>query len=239
MNFFSTPLKGEIYPYKFSKSSFRNLGLFLFSIFYFLFSSVHAQQFKVGLLGGISTSQVDGDTYAGYNKAGLLAGGFVTKFFSSESKWSASFEIMYIQKGSRKVPHPEKGDYTNYSLKMNYAEVPILVKYNFSTVDSANEHRMKFALEGGFAIGALVYSKEEDAFGQVPGGTPFQKSDYSIILGLNYFLTEHIGFDVRTEYSIVPVRKGGTSSYYQNWTYKIFKPGYYNNLLVFSLRYQF
>lgn len=232
-------LKGEIYSYKFPKSPFRDLGLILFSIFYFLFSSVHAQQFKVGLLGGIVTSQVDGDTYAGYDKVGFLAGGFVTKKFSSESKWSASFEITYTQKGSRKVPHPDKGDYSDYKLNLNYAEVPLLLKYNFSAADSSNAQRMKFALEGGLAVGALVYSNEEIAGGQLPGGTPFQRYDYSIVLGLSYFLTEHIGFDVRTEYSMVPVRKGGTSSYYPNWTYKIFKPGYYNNLLVFSLRYQF
>jgi len=213
--------------------------IILASGFWLLASVVVAQQFKVGLLGGISTSQVDGDTYAGYNKVGFLVGGFVTKKFSLENKWSASFEITYIQKGSRKVPHPDKGDYSEYKLNLNYAEVPLLLKYNFSASDSSNEHRMNFALEGGLAIGALVYSKEEIAGGQLPGGTPFQKSDYSIILGLNYFLSKHIGFDVRTEYSIVPVRKGSAGQYYQNWTYKIFKPGYYNNLLVFSLRYQF
>jgi len=211
----------------------------LFTVYCLLFTVLKAQQFKVGLLGGIATSQVDGDTYAGYNKAGFLAGGFVTKKFSPESKWSASFEITYIQKGSRKVPHPDKGDYSDYKLNLNYAEVPLLLRYNFSAADSSKEHKMKFALEGGVAIGALVYSKEEIAGGQLSGGTPFQKSDYSIIFGLNYFLTEHIGFNVRTEYSLVPVRKGGTGQYYQNWTYKIFKPGYYNNLLVFSLRYQF
>lgn len=219
-----------------------NIVLLHFLIFLFplyLIPFARAQQFKVGLLGGISTSQVDGDTYAGYNKAGFFAGGFVTKKLSPASKWSASFEITYIQKGSRKIPHPDKGDYSDYKLNLNYAEVPLLLKYDFSMADSSNKHRMRFALEGGLAIGALVYSKEEDAFGPVPGGTPFQKTDYSVLLGLKYFLAEHIGFDVRTGYSIIPVRKGGNSSYYQNWTYKIFRPGYYNNLLVFSLRYQF
>ncbi len=213
--------------------------LLLASGFWLLSSIVCAQQFKAGFLGGIVTSQVDGDTYAGYDKAGFFAGGFVTKKFSPESKWNISFEITYIQKGSRKIPHPDKGDYSEYKLNLNYAEVPLLLKYNFSAADSSNQHRMKFALEGGFAIAALVYAKEEIAGGQLPGGTPFQKSDYSIVFGLSYFLTKHIGFNARTEYSMVPVRKGSTGQYYQNWTYKIFKPGYYNNLLVFSFRYQF
>lgn len=205
--------------------------------YWLLADAAFPQQFKAGLLAGIVTSQVDGDTYAGYDKAGFSAGGFAAKKFSSESKWSASFEIIYIQKGSRKVPHPERGDYSEYKLNLNYAEVPLLLKYDFSMPDSLSGQRIKFTIEGGIAIGALVYSREQDAFGLVSGGTPFQKADYSALLGLNYFLTEHIGFNIRTAYSIIPVRKGGTSSYYQNWTYKIFKPGYYNNLLVFSVRY--
>jgi len=210
-----------------------------FFVYYFLFTPVFAQQFKVGFIGGISTSQVDGDTYSGYNKAGFQAGGFVIKNISSNNKWSAAFEITYIQKGSRKIPHPDKGDNTSYLLKLNYAEVPLLVKYSFVIPDSAGEQKIRFSFEGGLAIGSLVYSREYDSFGAVSGGTPFQKADYSYILGLNYPLSQHFAFDVRTEYSIIPVRKGGTSSYYQNWAYKFLKPGYYNNLLLFSFRYQF
>ena len=197
-----------------------------------------AQQFKAGLLGGISTSQVDGDTYAGYDKAGFLTGGFVTKKFSPESKWSASFEIMYIQKGSRKIPHLDKGDYTIYKLNLNYAEVPLLLKYAFTAPDSLGGQKIKFQFEGGIAVGALVQSKEENTSGPVLGGVPFQRADYSTILGLNYFLSEHAGFNVRYEYSILPVRKGAVGQYYQNWTYKFLKPGYYNNLILFSFRYQ-
>ena len=198
-----------------------------------------AQQFKAGLIGGVATSQVDGDTYAGYDKAGIFAGGFVSKKFSPESKWTALFEITYIQKGSRKIPHPDKGDNTSYSLNLDYAEVPVLIKYNFSAKDSSNG-RHKLALEAGLAFGALVRSKEDDASGSLPSyGIPFQKTDYSIIIGINYFLSKKMVFNARTEYSLVPVRRFGSSYYYQVWTYKFLKPGYYNNLLIFSMQYQF
>ena len=213
-----------------------------FLIVYFLFSiavSLSAQRFKAGILVGVVTSQVDGDTYAGYSKAGVVAGAFVSKKLSPESKWSALFEITYIQKGSRKIPHPDKGDYADYKLKLNYAEVPILLKYDFAFSDSLGERTRNFAVLGGVAIGALVKSAEFDAFGQLPAGTPFQKSDISYVLGLSYSLSEHIDFEARTMYSLVPVRKGGASVYYPNWTSNIFKPGYYNNVLVFAFKYKF
>lgn len=211
----------------------------LFIICVSLFTSLHAQRFKAGALAGIVTSQVDGDTYAGYNKAGMLVGGFVASKFSDVSKWSVSFEITYIQKGSRKTPHPDKGDFADYKLKLNYVEVPLLVKYDVGRViDTSGLRGMHFTFIGGVAIGTLIYSAEWDAFGPLSGGTPFQKKDVPVILGLNYSFSKHIGFDVRTEYSLFPVRKGGTSSYYQNWTSNFFKPGYYNNLIIFLFRYR-
>ncbi len=207
--------------------------------FFFFLSSVFSQYFKAGISAGIATSQVDGDTYAGYNKAGLYAGAFVSRKISAASNWSALFEITYIQKGSRKVPKPDKGDFADYKLKLDYVEVPLLAKYNFSLADTSGEEKLKFALFGGIAIAALVNSKEWDAFGAVSGGTPFQKMDFSTVLGINYYLSEHIGFEARTEYSLAPVRKGGASPYYINWSTNIFKPGYYNNLLVFAFKYSF
>ena len=212
--------------------------LFLIPLFLYSPMRLFCQQFKIGFIGGIATSQVDGDTYAGYNKVGLFAGGFVTKKFSAESKWSASFEITYIQKGSRKTPHPDKGDPFSYKLNLNYAEVPILFKRAFTTPDSLLGQKAKFEFEAGIAIGVLVQSKEEDTGGPVAGGVPFQKYDIPFLLGLNYPVSDHFSTNIRYEYSILPVRKGAIGQYYQNWTYKILKPGYYNNLLLFSLRYQ-
>ena len=221
------------------RTSSQNAKVLLLAFALLLFCSfVPAQQFNAGLLAGISTSQVDGDTYAGYHKLGLYAGGFVTKKISASGKWSASFEITYIQKGSRKTPNPDKGDPTLYILDLNYAEVPLLLKYAFTVPDSLGDNKMKFQIESGAAIGALVKSKEENAFGPVVGVVPFEKASYSYILGLNYFASGKAAFNIRYEYSIVPVRKGATGQYYQNWTYKILRPGYYNNQVLLSFRYQ-
>ena len=220
----------------FGNSIWLKWGIILLLLFLREGAGLFAQQFQAGILSGISTSQVDGDTYAGYNKLGFTAGGFISTKISSKGKWNASFELNYIQKGSRKNPHPDKGDYTSYKLKLNYIEVPILLTYSFTTIDSlgGRSQERHFSLEGGLAFAVLVHSEEEDMGGPVFNASSFQKYDYSAIVGLNYFITKHIGFNVRTEYSVSPVRKGGTSSYYYNWTHNFLKPGFYNNLIVFT-----
>jgi len=77
---------------------------------FILFLAVNgfSQTFKSGLLFGVSAAQVEGDGYGGYNKAGVILGGFTNTEFSK--KISLQFEIAYIGKGARKVPKPDKGD---------------------------------------------------------------------------------------------------------------------------------
>ncbi len=41
--------------------------------------SVRAQEFNAGIFGGVTASQVDGDSYGGYNKLGFTAGVFVNR----------------------------------------------------------------------------------------------------------------------------------------------------------------
>ena len=40
-----------------------------------------AQEFKGGFIGGLSTSQLSGDMLGGFNKAGLIIGGFTSRSF--------------------------------------------------------------------------------------------------------------------------------------------------------------
>ncbi|MFH1005720.1 MAG: outer membrane beta-barrel protein [Bacteroidota bacterium] len=217
--------------------------LFLLSSLLFFTNSLFSQRFHAGLSAGISTTQVDGDTYSGYNKIGLTAGGFVSTNISSSEKWKASFEIDYIQKGSHKIPHPDKLDYTNYLLRLNYVEVPLLLKYQLSSVtmivDSVETTHPKFSVEAGTSFGALVHAEEYSQYSQVIGGTPFEKYEWAFLIGLNYSFKKKMSINIRYEYSILPVRNNKIASYNIYWWNKLFSRGYYNNVLVFTLQYLF
>ena len=57
--------------------------LLLFSVF--ASGIVEAQVFTGGLSAGLVGSQVAGDNFSGYNKAGIFAGGFVALSVSEKS----------------------------------------------------------------------------------------------------------------------------------------------------------
>ena len=72
------------------------------SVLFLLFfpGLVFAQSFNAGARIGIIASQVDGDTYEGFNKPGLTFGVYVSRKISDP--FSMQFEMNFIQKGSRK-----------------------------------------------------------------------------------------------------------------------------------------
>lgn len=195
---------------------------FIFILFFFIASEMYAQnRFNPGLKAGLSTSQVDGDTYSGYDKAGFDGGAFVTAKVSE--KWNAQFEIIFIQKGSKHNSNPAKGDYTYYKLQLNYIEVPVLAQY---------QHK-KFTFELGPGFGYLLKAREENEAGEITGSRPFYNSDANFNVGISYTIFKNVGINWRYSNSFLAVRnhESGKGPWYN--------PGQINKVMAFTLTYQF
>lgn len=181
----------------------------------------HAQSFKAGLRAGITATQVNGDRLTGFNKAGILAGGFVKQDLGE--KFSLRFELLFIQKGSRKPVNTD--DNTYYRMRLHYAEVPILLMYKATR---------KITLEAGPSIGSLVFSQEDNELGEILGAPAFKKMELSANAGILFNLSDHWMADFRYEWSLTTVRP-----YQGNYNYNFFDQGQYNSVLQAAFLYQF
>ena len=63
--------------------------------------STFSQRFNGALFGGMSTSQIDGDTQEGFDKLGFFAGVSVSTDFTKVI--GAKIELYYIGKGAKKL----------------------------------------------------------------------------------------------------------------------------------------
>ncbi len=202
------------------KTQIRKLVFYSLLVIFIPFKTFAQQHFKAGLKAGISTSQVAGDTYAGYDKVGFDGGAFVSAKFNE--KWTGQFEIFYIQKGSKHNANVEKGDYTSYYLGLNYIEVPVLFQY----------HQKKYTFELGPGYSHLIKEKEIINEQDITGFRPFYKSEINFNFGMSYSINENLGVNCRFSNSITAIRKhaSGASTWYN--------PGQVNNVLAFTLTYQ-
>lgn len=198
----------------------------LFLIFFcFLAFASFSQNFKGGINAGLCATQVDGDTYSGYNKAGFMGGGY-TQYFFKENMYG-QLNLQYVQKGSRKPINPDKGDYTFYKLSLNYLEIPVSFNYIFK----------RFHFGGGLYYGALVKIKEEDMYGELHNlykNNNFHLYDIGGLAQISYPLFKKVYMTWRYSYSFFPIRLNHNMGYnpYIN-------RGQYNNVLIFSFSYLF
>jgi Outer membrane protein beta-barrel domain len=196
-------------------------SVFVLLLLFFLDST--AQNFKAGVLAGITTSQVSGDNLGGFHKAGMLAGTYVTTKIGDSS--AIQMELLFVQKGSQQAQDLEKGK-AFYQIRLNYAEVPLLYKLKIK----------RFTYEIGASIGFLIDSKVSNALGPYPAGStesrPFKKTEASVCAGLNYRIYNHFSVNWRFTNSFLPIRDHLGGSYKLN-------KGQYNTAMYFSLRYDF
>jgi hypothetical protein len=189
----------------------------------------NAQAFHGGILAGFSATQVDGDTYGGYNKAGFQGGVFVNTRLSD--LFTAQLEIKYTGKGARKPV--TSTDPAVYNLTLHYIDVPVSVNVRIKQIGSA---------ELGIVPAYLFDASGEDSGGPLPSDylVTFKKFDLSFMMGINIKVFEKLKLNFRYTYSLLSIRPEKYENGYYTWFGNLFGPktGQYNNCLLAGLYYQ-
>ncbi len=195
-------------------------------IIFFLICAVHvnAQRFDAGLVGGLNATQVDGDSFHGYHKAGIVLGAFVETKLSE--KTYAGMELKYAQKGSRENPHEDDAELRKYIMRLGYIDIPFY--FGYQTND-------RLSVLGGISFGYLMHGGEWDNYGKFiePEQKPFKDFDYQAFLGGRFKINEKLKFDLRFAYSFMPVRKLPAESYWYWWDDQ------FNNVISTCIYYTF
>ncbi len=218
---------------------YKHINLFLLLLLSVLFFEVNScfgqdkyfletpKTFYGGLLIGTNFTQVDGDDFAGYDKTGLNVGAIV--YTTLDENVAASMEILYSQKGSEahyaQILQP--GIYfTNYGIKLNYAEIPIMINYFV---------KHKSNVGAGLSYSRLANSSEYITTSPPQyfdlNKYPFKKDDLNLLLGGNVHFWKGLYLNIRFQYSLLSIRDKIPQDYS--------KAAQYNNLWVIRLMYLF
>jgi hypothetical protein len=201
--------------------------IFTFSCSFLLSRPLCAQIIKGAVMAGFNISQVDGDEVYGFHKIGLNIGAAAITPIGKH--FDFTLEAIYNQKGSYQKPLYNDSLTGEYSLKLNYVEVPVLFHYN----DKAG--LVSFGL--GFSWGRLTGVKEYEHGHQILTTTlnngPYSKNDFDALFDVSFRIWKRLRGDVRYAYSFVKIR-----------TREFHPPGVnpwtrhqYNNLWTFRVVY--
>lgn len=209
-------------PMKFSRSIRLRYSLLLLMLGLFAFSGM-SQNFKGGLFGGMSASQVNGDALSGYDLPGFQ-GGFFTYVDLSE-KSQLQLELSFIQKGARE---PRSDSSIFYKARLNYIVIPIIYRYRWNDL----------GFEIGPAFDINVYAQESDQSGNYQNSVPYKNYGLSAIAGVNYHYSEKLWFAFRTNNSITVIRDGAALAGVGPWP-QVGGSGQRNMVLTFGVHYSF
>jgi hypothetical protein len=182
--------------------------------------SLNAQEFNAGIFGGVTASQVDGDTYGGFNKIGLTAGAFVNRELDYNIYWQ--LEIKYVSRGAYENYGPD--DPRIYKTSYHYLELPLSVHYLFDG---------KIQAEIGISPEVLISYASFDEYGKIENdpaeNRPFGLSAFA---GIYYWFIPSTGVGLRYTYSAIPFRDP------QEW-HNAMNRGYFHNVLCLTLAFKF
>ncbi len=182
-----------------------------------------SQGFNGGVLAGANMSQVDGDRLAGYKKINGVFGVFVNRKFNNVLR--AQLEMNYLGKGSKQAANPDSGVTYFRKISLHYLELPLMLQIWW---EKYNVH-----VDLGISYGVLLSQREEDEHGDQVLVGPFKATEFGFILGINYEFYEQLSVALRFGYSILPVANTAHIIAWHSYG------GSYNNLLSFTVQYQF
>ena len=164
----------------------------------------------VGLVAGANFCQVDGDSYAGYHKVGINAGGI--GYIQVYRHTAISLEMLYSQKGARSnnvrySPIDSATLITKYGINLNYVEIPVMINY----FDKRKSH---FGL--GMSYSRLISSTETMStlpeFNLDFTKYPFKSDSYDIVACAQMHVWKGLFFNIRFQYALTPARTASPPS---------------------------
>jgi hypothetical protein len=179
-----------------------------------------AQAFTGGILGGLSVNQIDGDEFAGYDKAGIVFGGWCRT--NTDGPFQIQGEIRYFGKGAGNRTNTDQPD-QYYRVRLRYVEVPVMFRYSLVS-------RIPVGL--GLSAGYLAEAKEDlTGDGYIDPVRKFRKFELAGQASAGYDFSARVTGEIRFSYSLIPVREHpGGQTFLGNL-------GQYNNNLSFCILY--
>jgi hypothetical protein len=153
------------------------------------------RRFEAAVLGGVTTSQIDGDVSAGYHKVGLQGG--LNVLAKLKGRQAMSVEMLFTQRGARHQPQIAP----IFSVTLNYVEAAFQWHYSDWLVEESKQSDdwYRARLNVGLVYGRLIgYRDKYPGTTGLSGVLPsLNNNSFCFALGGSIFANRHLGLTFR------------------------------------------
>ena len=208
----------------------KRLYIVLFVVFsFFGVVKTQAQSFNAGLLAGATFSQVDDDSYYGYHQLGWTAGAYVN--LPVAEHFALQMELKYALLGAHSsTKEVVEYSYNPYSLRLHYAEIPLMLRYDFGHFKIKGRSLDFLSVEAGVSLDFRMKATEDVDTDFEVTTKRWRFFSLTANAGLHVAISKHFGLGARWMYSAIPCRINPESPSH-------FYGHYYNKVWQFTLTY--
>lgn len=189
---------------------------------------LQAQSFNAGLIVGPTFCQVDGDSYYGFHQLGFTAGAYANLPLADQ--FAVQLELKYSLFGAHSSDVEVNEYYYNpYSLRLHYAEIPLMMQYNLARFRVGGRPLDFITLEAGVSVDVRLKATEDVDTDYQVTTSRWNVLSATANAGLHVAFNEHWGIGGRFMYSVAPCRFTGNPGWFFNQ--------YYNKVVQFTLTY--
>lgn len=200
-------------------------------------SNLTAQNFFGGIIVGGTASQVSGDARGGYNKIGVVGGGFAGLSLTEDI--DIQMELKYIQKGSYSTDIENRPAFDPFLIKLDYIDLPIVLGYNLNKININNINLSWLKLEVGLSFDFLINYRQEILGVPVPASNPWKKMVLNTVVGFRVAVHDNFEIGLRAVDSMTSICNSFKEPYNNGnviYARRLFgRYGMFNDVLQLSL----
>ncbi len=200
-------------------------------------SNLTAQNFFGGIIVGGTASQVSGDARGGYNKIGVVGGGFAGLSLTEDI--DIQMELKYIQKGSYSTDIENRPAFDPFLIKLDYIDLPIVLGYNLNKININNINLSWLKLEVGLSFDFLINYRQEILGVPVPASNPWKKMVLNTVVGFRVAVHDNLEIGLRAVDSMTSICNSFKEPYNNGnviYARRLFgRYGMFNDVLQLSL----
>ena len=204
-----------------------------FNLHFSFYHSVQAQRIHAYVTSGVALSQIEGDELKGFRKAGFTSGIGALASISESNRWGISTEVLFTQRGAyNRSVNPYRAD-----IQLNYIDIPLLFHYQ----DPYGGMLVGVGMDYGRLVQQPRFLGEYNPLYFIPDTTDytFLYDDISVVADARFTIWRGLQFNIRWQYSVVPVKREWTFSEYRQGRWYSWTNNCHNHSLLFRLIWQF
>ncbi len=150
----------------------------------------NSQSIKGSVIAGLNSSQIDGDTFGGYNQIGLQLG--ISGEFPVGDNLFIEQQFLFSQLGSRSGQN-----LFLFSQRLNYMSLPTLFKYYYQE---------KISFSAGPCVDLLLNARKNQNAIKTDNSENFKRLNLAANIGVGYMLIEErLSVNAKFHYSILNI----------------------------------